>query len=98
MSCTAYPNSPVGFKYPLAGGEPLKIELMVLIRPAALVPSTFVYAYHSTALAGNAAIGKKIRWVGEYHVNTPLWLRFRKIFKKQFNGLNMGVDYSVFKQ
>lgn len=63
------PDGAVGLEDALAGGEPGGIESMIGIRAAGFVPVAFVDGDHFAGVAGDAAVGEEVGWVGEDEVD-----------------------------
>ena len=68
----ADPNSAVGFQNALTALKPFMIELVVELRAARFVPIAFIHLDHLPGVAGDAAVGKKIRGIGENGVESAL--------------------------
>lgn len=62
------PDGAVGFEHALAALEPCGIEFVIPFPTARFVPLAFVHLHHFACMAGDAAVGEKIRRVGENHV------------------------------
>ena len=59
------PDGAIGFEDALTAFEPFEIKFVVEFRSARFVPIAFVRLDHASGVAGYAAVGEKIRWVGK---------------------------------
>ena len=60
-----HPNRAVGFEYSLTASQPFGVEFVVQFRSARDVPVALVHLHHFAGVTGDAAVGEKIRRVGE---------------------------------
>ena len=63
------PDGAVGFEDALRGGEPGFVEGVIGVGALGDVPGAFVDGDYFAGVAGDAAVGKKIRGVGEDEVD-----------------------------
>ena len=61
MQGATNPDRAGGLKYAMALGHPFLGEFEILLPSLALVPITFVDAYHPTSMAGDSAVGQQVR-------------------------------------
>lgn len=67
-----HPDAAVGLEHLLAAAQPFRVELMVQLRAAGFVPRAFVHLDHAAGVAGDAAVRKEVRRVGENHVEAAV--------------------------
>ena len=75
MISAANPNGAFVFQFLTAQTYPFLVKRIYLLGRPAFVPLSFVHTYHLASLIADAIIGKKVRWVGEYHVKLEVELR-----------------------
>ena len=61
--------APLGFRTRCAAAEPGAVEFVIGIEAAGFVPIAFMDGDHFPGVAGDAAVGKEIRRVGEDEVD-----------------------------